>query len=267
MGSDSSPPAGPSPKVLIGVGVVCLVAVGLAVAAAVGSGDDAASTTTSVASTASLPESATSTTTGAAPIDVPLATAGESISGETPCPAEDGSSPRVTSFENPPPTCIDTSIEYRATIRTDEGDLTLLLDPDRAPESVNNFVVLSRYHYYDGQAMNGALPRSHVQFGGAIEAAGPAGTPGYRIPGEPVETIYTLGTIGFVPDADGTSGAEFFLTTYDEAANLPVLTTFGILLDGAETMASLDRLATESGRPSGVATITSIDIEPLDLDG
>lgn len=270
MAPEPTAPQGSSSKVLIVVGLVCLGAVGLAVAAALGGGDgDRDETTTSSSTTGtSLPGEATGPSfEEGTPVDVPLVAPGASITGETPCPAEDGSSPRTTLFENPPPMCIDPELEYRATISTDEGDLTVLLSPDRGVESVNNFVVLSRYHYYDGMAMNGALARSHVQFGGAIEGYDDAGFPGYRIPNEAVETVYTPGTIGFVPAEDGTSGAEFFLTTYDQSADLPVLSTFGIMLDGAETLAAMDRLGTEGGQPSGVFTINSITVEPVDLEG
>lgn len=162
--------------------------------------------------------------------------------------------------------CIDADREYRATVRTSVGDLTLLLDPERGVQSVNNWVVLSRYHYYDGVAMDGATTKSHVQFGAAIEGNTDGELPGYSIPNEAVETMYTLGTIGFWPNDDGSSGAEFFLTTYDQSADLPVLSTFGILLDGAEAMAAMDRFGTESGQPSGVVTIESISVEEIELD-
>ena len=271
MAPEPSTPQGSSAKVLVVVGLVCLGAMGLAVAAALGAGDGDSTSSTSSSAPAtgtSLPGEAPGPTVAeGTPVDVPLVAAGATMTGETPCPAEDGSSPRTTMFENAPPMCIDPELEYRATIRTDQGDLTLLLSPDRGVESVNNFVVLSRYHYYDGMAMNGALARSHVQFGGAIKGSDTTEPPGYRIPNEAVATVYTPGTIGFVPGADGTSGAEFFLTTYDKSADLPVLSTFGIMLDGAETISAMDQLGTEAGQPSGVLTIESISIEPLDLDG
>lgn len=271
MAHDPAAPQGSSPKILVVVGVVCLAAMGLAVAAALGAGDGDRETGTSASSSTTattLPGDATGPTSAeGTPIDVPLVAPGESITGETPCPAEDGSSPRVTSFESAPPMCIDPELEYRATISTDQGDLTLLLDPSRGAQSVNNFVVLSRYHYYDGMAMNGAKARSHVQFGGAIEGFESGDFPGYSIPNEAIETVYTPGTIGFVPAEDGSSGAEFFITTYDEAADLPVLTTFGIMLDGAPTLAAMDKLGTESGQPSGVLTIESISVETVDLEG
>src|SRR5690606_9876298 len=68
----------------------------------------------------------------------------------TPCPAVDGSSERRTSFDAPPPMCIDPEKTYTAEMVTSMGSLTILLDPALAPKTVNSFVFLARYHYYDG---------------------------------------------------------------------------------------------------------------------
>ena len=73
------------------------------------------------------------------------AASGGSTSGPTPCPAKDGSSPRRTSFAAPPPLCIDTAAPYSATVVTDVGSFVIALDAASRPQTVNNFVVLSRY--------------------------------------------------------------------------------------------------------------------------
>ena len=49
--------------------------------------------------------------------------------------------------------CIDPTKTYTAAVETNNGDFTVELDPSQAPHTVNNFVVLSRYHYYDGIAV------------------------------------------------------------------------------------------------------------------
>src|ERR671917_1182620 len=68
----------------------------------------------------------------------------------TECPAADGWSPKKTKFDGPPPMCIDPEKRYSARIETSLGELVVALDPIAAPETVNNFVVLARYHFYDG---------------------------------------------------------------------------------------------------------------------
>ena len=47
----------------------------------------------------------------------------------TDCPAADGSSPRTTTFDGPPPMCIDPEKRYTARIETSLGELVVALDP------------------------------------------------------------------------------------------------------------------------------------------
>ena len=75
-----------------------------------------------------------------------------------PCPAADGSSPTRREFDGPPPMCIDTSKRYTATMVTTKGTLTIALDPIGAPLTTNNFVVLARYHYFDGIVFHRIIP-------------------------------------------------------------------------------------------------------------
>ena len=46
--------------------------------------------------------------------------------------------------------CIDPSKRYTATMQTSMGSMNIALDAVIAPNTVNNFVVLARYHYFDG---------------------------------------------------------------------------------------------------------------------
>src|SRR5579864_5414473 len=71
----------------------------------------------------------------------PSAPKGASITGDTPCPKADGSSPHTTSFAKPPPMCIDPSKTYTATMQTSQGGpITIALDSKQAPKTANNFV-------------------------------------------------------------------------------------------------------------------------------
>jgi hypothetical protein len=65
-------------------------------------------------------------------------------------PGPDGPSERRTTFDAPPPMGIDVEKTYTAEMVTSLGTMTIHLDPIRAPETVNNFVFLARWRYYDG---------------------------------------------------------------------------------------------------------------------
>ena len=69
---------------------------------------------------------------------------------------------------------IDDDAVYRATIQTDRGAITMELDPQLAPATVNNFVALARRGYYDGLTFHRIAVNFVVQGGspGANEYAG-----------------------------------------------------------------------------------------------
>jgi len=112
----------------------------------------------------------------------------------TDCPAADGSSPQQRSFDAAPPMCIDPAKTYIANMKTSMGDLTIALYPDIAPKTVNNFVVLARYHYYDGLIFHRVI-NGFVLQGGCPEGSGMGG-PGYRFEDElPSPNQYEIGSL------------------------------------------------------------------------
>jgi cyclophilin family peptidyl-prolyl cis-trans isomerase len=216
----------------------------------------------------SAPTSSSSTTPVSVEpaVEVVAPPAGAAITGETPCPAADGSSPRTTSFENPPPTCIDPARRYRAVIETTKGPITVLLNTDQAPGIVNNFVVLSRYHFYDGVPFFSIVPQKFIATGDATGDPLGTGGPGYTLPDEIPEAgvIYPWGTLAMVgdqgqPDANGST---FLIASGDDAADLPpVLTVFGQVLDGADAVKAInDAGSTTTGQPTEDIRIESVTI-------
>ena len=81
----------------------------------------------------------------------------------------------------PPAHEIDEGTIYRATIHTDRGTIVMELDPQMAPQSVNNFVSLARRGYYDGLTFHRVVPEFVIQ-GGDPDGTGRGG-PGYH-PGD-----------------------------------------------------------------------------------
>ena len=104
----------------------------------------AVATTTTVAA-----QPTTTAAAAAGPPTAPPAPPGATLTGTTPCPNMDGSSPRTLHFASPPPSCIDPSKKWTATFNTTEGTVAVDLDTSRTAGTVNNFVVLALYHYYD----------------------------------------------------------------------------------------------------------------------
>ena len=94
-------------------------------------------------------------------------------------PEADGSSPQQRKFDEEPPMVIDTDKRYVATMVTSHGTMVFALDPLAAPKTVNSFVFLARYHYYDGIIFHRIIP------GFVLQGGDPTGT-GLGWPGLPV---------------------------------------------------------------------------------
>ena len=179
------------------------------------------------------------------------------ITGETPCPAADGSTERATSFENPPPMCIDPAKTYTATIDTSEGSFTVALDATKAPQTVNNFVVLSRYHFYDGLTFHRIVPSFVVQGGDPLGTG--SGGPGYEFEDELPASLedYTAGSVAMANSGPGTNGSQFFVTLADTGLDGPKYSLFGRVTEGFDTTVKALEAAGQAGT---VPTITSITI-------
>jgi peptidyl-prolyl cis-trans isomerase B (cyclophilin B) len=252
------------------VGFVLVLALLAGIAGSFVGGDSGTETTT--ASTADPGAASTTTVPAVGTAELPTPAPGEALTAATTCPAEDGSSPRVTTFAGPPPTCIETNRFYEAIVRTSKGELKIQLNPEQAPNAVNNFVVLARYHYYDGQPFTAIFPREAAAVRGVFDNPEGRESPGYTIPGEapPQGQIFVPGTIAFIPtsETDAAYGASFLLATFELAAGLPQnVTSFGIMLDGQETLVAIDRAGSQQGTPAEVVTIDGISIRasiPID---
>ncbi len=195
--------------------------------------------------------------------------AGAAVTGDTPCPEADGTSERTTSFENPPPMCIDTALSYTAVISTDFGEMTVALDPTAAPETVNNFVVLARYGYYQDVPFHRIIPEFVIQGGDAVGGGDPsnptlgAGNPGYAVPDElPAEGAYEVGSLAMANAGPNTSGSQFFIITGDNGAGLPPLySLFGQVTEGLDVVSTLNTIGTPGdGIPTEVVNILSVTI-------
>ncbi len=182
---------------------------------------------------------------------------GASILGETPCPEADGSSERTTSFEKAPPMCIDPSKSYTATFDTTKGKLVVALDAKKAPQTVNNFVVLARYHFFDGQPFFRIVKDFAAQFGDP--GKNPANTAqfGYTIPDElPEQGEYKVGSLAMANTGAANSGGAqmFFITGESGAALPPSYALFGQVTEGLDALSKINAVRSINQQANGSGT-------------
>jgi cyclophilin family peptidyl-prolyl cis-trans isomerase len=166
-------------------------------------------------SSTTLPGSS-STTPGAPTTTVSHAVAVITAPAGTGCPKPDGTSPHYTKFAAPPPMCIDVNKAYTATIQTDVGNIVVKLDPKTAPKTVNSFVYLAGYHFFDGIVFHRVLP-GFVDQGGDPTGTG-SGGPGYSFADElPKPGDYKAGSLAMANSGPNTNGSQFFILVSDSA--------------------------------------------------
>jgi len=179
-------------------------------------------------------------------------------------PAADGSSPKTQRFDGPPPMVIDPAKRYTAEMVTSKGTMTIALDPIAAPKTVNNFVFLARWHYYDGIVFHRIIPGFMLQ-GGDPEGSGRGG-PGYRFEDElPAPGRYEIGSLAMANAGPNTNGSQFFIISGADGVSLPPsYSLFGKVVKGGEVVTAIEATGSRSGTPSEPVTIESVTITEAD---
>lgn len=176
-------------------------------------------------------------------------------------PEADGTSEKRQRFDAPPPMVIDPEKRYTATMTTSKGTMVIELDPQAAPATVNNFVFLSRWHYYDGIVFHRIIPGFVLQ-GGDPEGTGRGG-PGYRFADElPKPGRYQVGSLAMANAGPDTNGSQFFIISGPDGVRLPPLySLFGAVVSGHDVITAIDAVGTRSGSPTEQVVIESVTIE------
>lgn len=178
------------------------------------------------------------------------------------CPPPDGSADRQTRFSAAPEVCIDPSKDYYAVIETDAGQIEVDLFEGDAPKTVNNFVFLARYHFYDGVPFHRVIPDFVVQ-GGDAENEDGTGGPGYSFEDElPEEGAYKEGSLAMANSSrPATNGSQFFIISGPNGVELPPnYSLFGEVTAGMDVVEAIEADGSSGGTPQVVHNIVTVTI-------
>jgi cyclophilin family peptidyl-prolyl cis-trans isomerase len=194
------------------------------------------------------------TDTAAPAVTTPVVTApGATLTGDTKCPAVDGSQARVTKFEKAPPMCIDAAKKYTATFDTTEGSIVVDLDTAKTPQTVNNFVTLSRYKYYDGTVIFRTDTSIDIIQGGGLTNTD---DPGYTIADEGSGYKYVEGDLAMARTGEPNSaGGQWFFVAGPKASALDgqgTYVNFAKVTSGLDVVKNILALSSGSGALGGV---------------
>lgn len=117
--------------------------------------------------------------------------------------------------------CINPAKTYTATLDTNEGTISFVLDTKKTPATANNFIVLSLYHYYDGTSID------RIDTSLDIEQTGSPSTqsindpgPGYTIKDEGSGYKYSAGDVTMARSGAPNSGAAQYFFVYGPKASV-----------------------------------------------
>lgn len=154
-----------------------------------------------------------------------------------------------------------------ATVKIEGMDeMKFVLFPDKAPQSVYNFISIANSGFYDGLTMH-RIVTDFVAQGGDETGTG-AGPSDYTIKGEfpsnGVDTGLThkKGAIAWARSADPDSaGTQFYICLNDDTSLDPDYAVFGYMTEGAETLEELQKVSSASGTPTEDVIIESVSVD------
>lgn len=161
--------------------------------------------------------------------------------------------------------CIDTTKRYSATMETSLGTMTIHLDAATAPKTVNNFVTLARYHYYEGVTFHRIIKGFMCQ-GGDPDGSGRGG-PGYKFEDElPQPGRYEIGSLAMANAGPNTNGSQFFIVSGQSGVGLPPqYSLFGKVVAGLDVLNEMQQVKTDrNDRPLTDVVISAITISEAD---
>ena len=113
----------------------------------------------------------------------------------------------------------------RAIMETSKGTITLNLFDQDAPNTVENFVKLSKDGFYDGLNFHRVIPNFMVQ-GGCPHGTGTGG-PGYKIKCEINDNKHEAGSLSMAHAGKNTGGSQFFICHESQPHLDGIHTVFG----------------------------------------
>ena len=155
------------------------------------------------------------------------------------------------------------------TITLENGQvMTGELYPEKAPNTVNNFISLANSGYYDGLTFHRVIPGFMIQ-GGCPDGTGMGG-PGYSIKGEFSQNgfqnglLHTKGVLSMARTMDPDSAGSQFFIMVDAAPHLDgQYAAFGRITDNAEAAVEVSRVPRSmmNDKPKKPQVIASIRVD------
>jgi len=127
-----------------------------------------------------------------------------------------------------------------ALIETNFGNIKIKLLPEIAPETVRNFITLTKSSFYDGTLFHRVIPIFMIQGGDpntkeSNKSVWGQGGPGYNLKAEFNSRSHLRGIVSMARSTDPDSaGSQFFIVTSDSTFLDRQYTVFAEVVEGLE---------------------------------
>ena len=127
-----------------------------------------------------------------------------------------------------------------ALIETNFGNIKIKLLPEIAPETVRNFITLTKSSFYDGTLFHRVIPKFMIQGGDpntkeSDKSRWGQGGPGYNLKAEFNSRSHLRGIVSMARATDPDSaGSQFFIVTSDSTFLDRQYTVFAEVVEGLE---------------------------------
>jgi len=127
-----------------------------------------------------------------------------------------------------------------ALIETNFGNIKIKLLPEIAPETVRNFITLTKSSFYDGTLFHRVIPKFMIQGGDpntkeSDKSVWGQGGPGYNLKAEFSSRSHLRGIVSMARASDPDSaGSQFFIVTSDSTFLDRQYTVFAEVVEGME---------------------------------
>ena len=139
-----------------------------------------------------------------------------------------------------------------AVIETNFGNITIKLLPETAPETVRNFITLTKSKFYDGTLFHRVIPGFMIQGGDpntkeSNKSMWGQGGPGYNLKAEFSSRSHLRGIVSMARASDPDSaGSQFFIVTSDSTFLDKQYTVFAEVTEGLEIADKIVNLARDN---------------------
>ncbi len=155
------------------------------------------------------------------------------------------------------------------TLNTNKGDITIELYGDKTPNTVANFVKLSKEGFYNGVKFHRVIKGFMIQGGDPLTkddtkmATWGTGGPGYKFADEiGADNHNDVGTISMANAGPNTNGSQFFINVAANNFLDTKHTVFGKVISGMEVVKAIESVQTGAmDRPLEPVVINSVVVK------